>query len=103
MTFQGLRFNLANVHTIYDPISKIKASPCLDVVFQLLAFSSILDDLVQSADNMWNLLKSWWLTLRPNFVHNNPGNPDVPGMPERRVKNLFPHSQLVLTTRVTLA
>lgn len=75
-----------------------------DLVFQSTVFSSILDLVVQRslAARMWNLLKPGGSVLWYDFIYDNPRNPDVAGIPIRRVRELFPRGELQFW-RVTLA
>ena len=75
-----------------------------DVVLQSTVFSSLLDDAFQQrlADAMWAWLKPGGAVLWYDFTVNNPRNPDVRGVPLRRMRQLFPQGQ-VTAHRVTLA
>ncbi len=75
-----------------------------DVVFQSLVFSSLLDDGFQAAlaDRMWSLAKPGGGVLWYDFIYDNPSNPDVRGVPIRRVRQLFPQASL-RQWRITLA
>jgi len=75
-----------------------------DVVFQSMVFTSLLDDVFQQelANEMWSWLKPGGGVLWYDFTYNNPNNPDVRGMPVRRVHELFPHGRFIVR-RVTLA
>jgi SAM-dependent methyltransferase len=63
-----------------------------DIVHQSVVFSSILDDTLQQrlAECMWRWVRPGGGVLWYDFVYNNPVNPDVRGVPLRRVKELFP-------------
>lgn len=76
----------------------------LDVVFQSVVFSSLLDDASQQrlAQAMWRWLKPGGGVLWYDFVYNNPSNPDVRGVPLSRVRELFPDGRL-RSQRITLA
>lgn len=75
-----------------------------DLVLAFTVFSSVLDDALQQrlALAMWQWLKPGGAALVYDFTVNNPRNPDVRGVPLRRLGALFPagvlHSQ-----RLTLA
>lgn len=73
-----------------------------DVVYQSTVFSSILDDGLQVslAQKMWELTRRGILWY--DFVYDNPSNPDVRGVPVRRIKELFPEGQIAFK-KVTLA
>ncbi|MFH0825987.1 MAG: class I SAM-dependent methyltransferase [Pseudomonadota bacterium] len=75
-----------------------------DVVFQSTVFTSILDDAFQQklADRMWALVKPGGGVLWYDYIYNNPSNPDVRGVPVRRIRRLFPHGQMTVW-RLTLA
>lgn len=80
------------------------ADASFDVVFQSTVFSSILDPQFQRqlAQRMWSLVRGGGGVLWYDFVYNNPSNPDVRGVPLRRVRELFPSAE-ILAWRVTLA
>ncbi len=67
-------------------------------------FSSLLDDGVQQrlAAAMWGWLRPGGALLWYDFCVDNPRNPDVRGVPMRRVQRLFPHGRID-ARRVTLA
>lgn len=67
-----------------------------DVVFQSTVFTSILDDAFQQklADRMWSLAKPGGGILWYDYVYNNPANPDVRGVPTKRIRQLFPHGKM---------
>ena len=75
-----------------------------DLVLQSTVFSSILDDALQQrlAAAMWRWLRPGGAVVWYDFTVNNPRNPDVRGVPLRRVKALFPEGRFT-TRRVTLA
>lgn len=75
-----------------------------DLVLQSTVFSSILDDALQQrvADAMWRWLKPGGAVVWYDFTVNNPRNPDVRGVPLRRVRALFPQGHFT-ARRVTLA
>ncbi len=75
-----------------------------DLVLQSTVFSSILDDALQQrvADAMWRWLKPGGAVVWYDFTVNNPRNPDVRGVPLKRVRELFPKGGLT-ARRVTLA
>ena len=76
----------------------------VDIVYQSTVFSSILDNALQEriAEAMWRWVRPGGAVLWYDFTFNNPNNPDVRGVPVRRVKELFPHARIT-TRRVTLA
>lgn len=75
-----------------------------DVVMQATVFSSLLDDDFQArlAQAMWQWVKPGGVVLWYDFTVNNPRNPDVRGVPVRRIRELFPQGR-VSTERLTLA
>lgn len=75
-----------------------------DIVYQSTVFSSILDDGLQGriADAMWRWVRPGGGILWYDFTFNNPSNPDVRGVPLKRLKMLFPKGRLS-ARRVTLA
>lgn len=75
-----------------------------DIVYQSTVFSSILDDALQESIStaMWRWLRPGGAVLWYDFTYNNPSNPDVRGVPLRRVQELFPQGRIT-ARRVTLA
>lgn len=75
-----------------------------DIVLQSTVFSSILDDAFQArlARHMWTMAKPGGGVLWYDFCYDNPRNPDVRGVPVRRIRTLFPQSMPIIK-RVTLA
>ena len=75
-----------------------------DLVYQSTVFSSLLDDAFQQrlANAMWRWVRPGGAVLWYDFTVNNPRNPDVRGVPLRRLRQLFPMGQ-VTAHRVTLA
>jgi SAM-dependent methyltransferase len=75
-----------------------------DVVLQSTVFSSLLDDDFQQrlADRMWSWVAPGGGVLWYDFTVDNPRNPDVRGVPLKRVKALFPRGN-VWHRRITLA
>ena len=75
-----------------------------DIVLVATVFSSLLDDAFQQrlADRIWHWTRPGGGVLWYDFTVDNPRNPDVRGMPLRRVRELFPEAT-VEATRVTLA
>ena len=80
------------------------AAASMDIVFQSTVFSSLLVDAFQQrlADAMWRAVKPGGAVLWYDFTVNNPRNPDVRGVPLRRVRALFPQGR-VQAQRITLA
>jgi SAM-dependent methyltransferase len=75
-----------------------------DIVMQSTVFTSLLNDDFQRklGDSMWRLARRGGGVLWYDFVYDNPRNPDVRGVPLRRVRELFPEGT-VRGWRVTLA
>lgn len=80
------------------------AEASFDIVHQSTVFSSLLDDAFQQrlADAMWRWVAPGGGVLWYDFTVDNPANPDVRGVPVRRIRELFAHGQLSFE-RVTLA
>lgn len=76
----------------------------IDVVLQSLVFSSILVNKYQEdlARAMWQWVRPGGGVLWYDFTVNNPSNPDVRGVPLRRVRELFPEGNMQ-SWRLTLA
>jgi SAM-dependent methyltransferase len=76
----------------------------LDIAFQSVVFSSLLDDEFQQhlAQTMWRWLKPGGAVLWYDFTYNNPSNADVRGVPLTRVRALFPGGS-IRSQRITLA
>ncbi|MEO5697086.1 MAG: class I SAM-dependent methyltransferase [Burkholderiaceae bacterium] len=87
-----------------DALQLDMAAQSQDVVFASTVFSSLLDDAYQQrlADAMWRWVKPGGGVLWYDFTVDNPHNPDVRGVPLRRVRALFPHG-VVQARRATLA
>ncbi len=75
-----------------------------DLVFVSTVFSSLLSDAFQQrlAETMWRWVRPGGAVLWYDFTVNNPANPDVRGVPLRRIRELFPDGRLSFE-RVTLA
>lgn len=75
-----------------------------DLVLQATVFSSLQDDAFAQrlAAAMWSWLKPGGVIVWYDFTVNNPRNPDVRGVPIRRLRALFPEASL-RWQRVTLA
>lgn len=76
----------------------------IDIVYQSVVFSSLLDDAFQRklAQRMWQWVRPGGGVLWYDFTYNNPSNPDVRGVPLSRIRTLFPAGR-ILNRRVTLA
>ncbi len=77
---------------------------CFDIVYQSTVFTSLLDAGFQQrlADCMWSWVKPGGAILWYDFVYDNPANPDVRGVPLKRIRQLFPQGEIACR-RVTLA
>jgi len=75
-----------------------------DILLQSTVLTSILDDAFQQklANRMWELVRPGGGVLSYDFVYNNPSNPDVRGVPVKRIRELFPQGE-VRSWRLTLA
>jgi len=87
-----------------DASAAERAAESFDIVLQSTVFSSLLDDAFQQrlADAMWGWVKPGGGVLWYDFTVDNPRNPDVRGVPMRRIRALFPQGR-VQFERVTLA
>lgn len=76
----------------------------VDIVYQSLVFSSILDPALREsvAREMWRVCKPGGGVLWYDFTYNNPKNPSVVGIPMKMVRELFPDADISYR-RVTLA
>lgn len=92
--------------TIYSGDSTLANIPYYsqDVVFQSVVFSSLLDNDFQQmlANKMWQWVKPGGGILWYDFIFNNPSNPDVRGVPVKRVRELFPDGKMIVK-HITLA
>ncbi len=94
-----------NVRLVAGDASTLDIAPASqDLVLQATVFSSLLDDAVQQqlAEAMWRWLKPGGHVLWYDFTMDNPRNPDVRGVPLRRVQALFPQGR-IHAQRITLA
>lgn len=75
-----------------------------DIVVQSTVFTSLLNDSFQQelAKRMWAITKPGGGVLWYDFLYDNPRNPDVRGVPLRRIKQLFPGGAMNIW-RLTLA
>jgi len=74
-----------------------------DIVLQSTVFTSILDQSFQQrlAEHMWSLVRPGGGILWYDFTWDNPANPDVRGVPLRRIRQLF-RAGAIRSWRVTL-
>ena len=74
------------------------------IVHLSTVLSSILDDRFQQtlANTAWRFLRPGGAILWYDFVVNNPRNPDVRGVPRKRIRQLFPQARIELQS-LTLA
>lgn len=100
------RHRLPSAATLWlgDACEAPVATESQDFVFASTVFSSLLDDAFQQrlASAMWSWLKPGGAVLWYDFTVDNPRNPDVRGVPARRVQALFPAGRM-RAQRVTLA
>lgn len=75
-----------------------------DLVLVSTVFSSVLDDAFQQrlADASWRWLKPGGAVVVYDFRVDNPRNPDVRGVPARRLRDLYPEACIDLVS-LTLA
>jgi len=75
-----------------------------DIVLQSMVFTSILDKSFQEklASRMWAWARPGGGILWIDFIWDNPKNPDVRGVPVKRIRQLFPGGRM-LRWSVTLA
>ena len=87
-----------------DATTQPIAPGSIDLVYQSVVFSSLLDDQFQSslARAMWNWVRPGGGVLWYDFAYDNPANPDVRGVPVNRVRGLFPEG-VTWCKRITLA
>jgi len=87
-----------------DALQLDRSNESFDVVVLFTVLSSILDDGFQQrlAAKAWSLVKPGGGVLCYDFTYNNPANPDVRGVPMRRLRELFPGAT-IRWQRVTLA
>jgi SAM-dependent methyltransferase/ribosomal protein S18 acetylase RimI-like enzyme len=95
----------SGIQVLSGDASELPLEPeSFDIVYQSMVFTSVLDDAFRQklADHIWALAKPGGGILWYDFLYSNPRNPDVVGMPLRRVRELFPDAE-VLSWRLTLA
>ena len=87
-----------------DALQQGLPDAAFDLVLQYTVFSSILSDDFQQqlADRIWAWLRPGGALLWYDFTVDNPNNPDVRGVPLRRVKALFPQARIT-SQALTLA
>jgi SAM-dependent methyltransferase len=87
-----------------DAAAATVATASQDAVLAFTVFSSLLEDEPQAAlaAAMWRWVKPGGGVLWYDFAVSNPRNPDVRGVPVRRLRELFPEAR-VTVRRVTLA
>jgi len=95
---QGVRVLAGDASTLEFPDASF------DIVYQSTVFTSLLDAPFQEAlaRRMWHWVRPGGGVLWYDFVYDNPRNPDVRGVPMRRVRELFPEA-CIRSWRVTLA
>jgi ubiquinone/menaquinone biosynthesis C-methylase UbiE len=79
-------------------------SETFDIVFQSTVFTSILDDEFKKklAEKMLSWVKPGGGILWYDFIYNNPSNPDVKGVSKKKVKELFPKTEIYFK-KITMA
>lgn len=86
-----------DVRLLVGDASRLALDPAsFDIVYQSTVFTSILDDAFQEtlALRMWDWVRPGGGVLWYDFVFDNPRNPDVRGIPLRRVRKLFPTASI---------
>jgi SAM-dependent methyltransferase len=75
------------------------------LVLLATVLSSVLDDALQQqlADTAWRWLRPGGWLLCYDFAFDNPANPDVRGVPVRRLRQLWPQAVAEDLRRLTLA
>lgn len=100
------RRNLPQAVQLYggDASNLVFDESSFDIVYQSTVFSSLLDDKYQEllASRMWSWVRPGGAVLWYDFIYNNPVNPNVRGVPPRRVQDLFSKAH-IYSHRVTLA
>lgn len=95
----------ASVQLFPGEASELRFSEAsFDIVYQSTVFTSILDSDLQAriAAAMWRWVRPGGGVLWYDFTFDNPSNPDVKGVPLKRIRELFPDG-LINARRVTLA
>ena len=94
----GVRLSLGEASEAIGPLGSF------DIVLQSTVFSSLLDPAFQQrlAAAMWAAVKPGGAVLWYDLRVDNPRNPDVRGVPLRRVRELFPAGRIA-GRRLTLA
>ncbi len=103
--FNARRLLPAGVQILVGDASMLEVKEgFFDVVFQSTVFTSILDESFQQklANCMWSMVKPGGGVLWYDFTFNNPKNPDVRGIPVRRIRELFPDGDIKIW-QLTLA
>ena len=104
--FEAARLQLpAVVKLLAGDASMLDIEPgSFDVVYQSTVFTSLLDSAFQDrlAARMWEWVRPGGGVLWYDFIYDNPRNPDVRGVPLRRIRTLFPGGEIMFK-RLTLA
>lgn len=87
-----------------DASSLALENESFDIVLQSTVFTSVLDDDFQErlAKRMWTLARPGGGILWYDFTWDNPRNPDVRGVPAKRICRLFPEG-VIYRWSLTLA
>lgn len=95
---QEVRILMGDASTLEFPAASF------DIVYQSTVFTSLLDAPFQEAlaRRMWSWARPGGGVLWYDFLYDNPRNPDVRGVPMRRVRQLFPQAH-IRSWRITLA
>jgi SAM-dependent methyltransferase len=78
-----------------DALGLCLSEGSFDIVLVSTVFTSILDEpfRAQLAKKIWSLVRPTGAVLWYDFIYNNPSNPDVTGIPRRRVLERFPEAR----------
>jgi hypothetical protein len=102
---RGAKLNrLVKPENIFLGDARIVPWTGLDIIFQSMVFSSILDQSFRQelAASLWNRLSDRGLILWYDLRINNPNNKDVKGLKKAEVLNLFPEAKSVEFHKCTL-
>jgi len=100
-----LKTNYQNIKLVEGDALKINFNQTFDIVFQSTVFTSILnvEDRINLAAKMWEMLKPSGIILWYDFIYNNPNNKNVKKVDVAHVKKLFPKSVKTKIIKTTLA
>ncbi len=102
---EALKANYKSIKLIEGDALKINVTQTFDIVFQSTVFTSILnvEDRLNLAAKMWEMLKPGGIILWYDFIYNNPNNKNVKKVDVAEVKKLFPKAVKTKIIKVTLA